>query len=104
MIRKLSMFQRIVLMGILPEKGTFITLKLLRELKEALAPTEVEVAKLGIRENPMGGLTWDQRKDTPVEIEIGDICTDLIRKTLLNLDKKEELTSEHLSIYEVFIN
>jgi len=101
---KLMFAERMVILGILPETGSFMTLKLIRKLREDLAPDEEEIERMNIRENPeTRQVTWDPSKDDGLDIEIGEIAFEMIRKSLLDLDKQEKLTSNHESIYEKFI-
>ena len=48
---KLSFLDRMMLGSLLPATGSFVTIRILRELKEALAPTEEEIKGSNISDN-----------------------------------------------------
>jgi hypothetical protein len=98
---KLNIIERILLSGILPAKGTFQTLKLLRVLKEDLSFTEEENKRLEFRQDG-DRIHW---KETAEEwdIKIGDTMKEIIVKTLKDIDEKGELTDQHFSLYEKFV-
>lgn len=99
---KLSLFERFTIQNILPQEGSFLTLKILNSLKLSLAPSEEEIKEFEIK--PEGNLlTWNKKGKEEKEIEIGEKATDLIVDALKDLDKKAKLTNEHFSIYEKFI-
>jgi|GEM_PF-867617 len=108
---KLGLFDRLVLLSLLPTEGNFATLKIVRDLQMELAPTEEENKAAGlIPDLRTGGITidpddpekgWD--KVEPKEIVFGDIAKGLIVSALEKLDKEEKLTQQHINLYELFI-
>ena len=101
---KLSFLDRMMLGSLLPATGSFVTIRILRELKEALAPTEEEIKELNIGNNTeTGQVTWNSEKDQGKEITIGEAATELIKNKLKDMDTKEELTENHFGIYEKFM-
>jgi hypothetical protein len=113
----LGVFERLILLNILPKEGDFLTLKILMKLKEQLSFSEEEYKQLqfrrqgekfedidgSIKEVPEGKVLWRQDKDIPKDIPIGEKAEDIIVGALKTLDKKKMLQVEHLSIYEKFI-
>ena len=97
---KLTLMERITLLGILPQEGGFSTMKALTELRGNLYTTEAEVKKFGIEQDETK-ITW--KENGTAEIAIGEIMTALIVKRLETLDKEEKLTANHLSLWEKFI-
>ena len=104
----LSVFERAVLMNVLPKEGNFTNLKALRVLKENLSLSEDE-NKIYQPQIIEGKFFWKTQDDegNPIpqnkEIEIGEIVTELIKKTLKNLNSQNKLKEEHISLYEKFI-
>lgn len=47
--KKLNMAQRFVLLNNLPREGDLVTFKILRKLRETLAPTEAEIKEYGFK-------------------------------------------------------
>ena len=105
---KLNVLERVTLLGILPKEGTFVTLKVLRDLQGLLGFSEEDHKNFKIVEIPAtdkqpGQIKWGEEGLKDVEIEIGEKATDLIKESLLNLDKEKKLTEKHFSLYEKFI-
>jgi len=105
----LTIPERYAVNSVLPEAGNFGTLKTMRKLREALEPTEKEVAEFGIVAEG-NQIRWDPEKMTDaegklreVEIEIGKKATTIIEEALEKLDATKKLTPQQFSIYEKFI-
>jgi len=102
---KLNLFERLVCMALLPAEGSFVTLKIVRELQMELAPTEEEIALAEVKDDLLtGGVTaknWNAVEDK--EIVFGDIAKALIVSALKKLDEAEKLTQQHFSLYEKFV-
>jgi len=102
---KLTVLERIILLGVLPAEGNFLTLKIVRKLREALSFTEDEHKTLEITQNG-DTIRWKGENEDPAgkEIEIGEKATDLIVESLKQLDEQKKLTEQHFSLYEKFID
>ena len=109
---KLGLFDRLVCLALLPAEGSFVTLKIVRELQMELAPTEEESKKAGLVDNLLtGGVSIDDPDDPekgwdavePKEIIFGDIAKAIIVAALEKLDAEEKLTQQHFILYELFI-
>lgn len=128
---KLAVFERIVLQNILPQEGDFITLKLVRKLREALAFSEKEIAEINFRnhwkcpkcqkaevssEMPKcpecdlymqlaGQVTWDDEKAKKVvkDVFMGAKMLSLCESTLKKLGDEKKLTDQHFSLYAKFV-
>ena len=94
---ELDIKERLALLGLLPERGSIVTLRVVQELRSALLFTEAEIAAFGI-ENDGDRITWKQ--SPPVEIGIGPAALGVIRDVLKQRDEKGELTLEHLPLYD----
>jgi hypothetical protein len=99
---KLSVLERITLLGVLPEQGDFVTLKIVRKLRESLAFDEVEIAALKIQQTD-GRIMWDASADTNKDVLIGEKATDIVCECLQKLDKEKKLEERHYSLYEQFV-
>ena len=128
---KLTVYERIVLQNILPQEGDFITLKLVRKLKEALAFNEKEIAEIDFRNHykcpqcpkvelakempkcpdcdiymqPSGNVTWDDDKAKKVvkDVFMGAKMQALCESTLKKLSDEKKLTDQHMSLYQKFV-
>ena len=101
---KLTVFERITLLGVLPEHGNFVTLKIIRQLREALSFTEQELASLELKQDGER-VTWNPAAAEPggSEIIIGEKATDIIVEALKKLNDEGKLTEQHFTLYEKFI-
>lgn len=101
---KFKVFERLVLLNILPKEGNFITLKIIRKLQENLSFSEKEIKELKITLDPeKGNASWDASKDESKDIEIGEEAKKIIAGALEKLDKDEKLTQEHFTLFEKFV-
>jgi len=128
---KLEILERLVLMSILPREGDFITLKLVRKLREALSFSEKEIAEIDFKNHwkcpkcekvelsagvvkcpdcdiymvSAGQVTWDEVKAKKVikDVHMGDSMLALCKSTLKRLSDESKLTEQHMSLYEKFV-
>jgi len=101
---KLNLFERVVVMSLLPAEGSFLTLKIVRELQMELAPSEGEAALAGLEDLPTGGIraeNWVAVEEK--EIIFGDIALGLVVDALKKLNDEEKLLNDHFTIYEKFV-
>ena len=101
---KLSIPERIGLLGILPEKGNFVTLRVVDEARRLLSFTEREIKDWGIVAAEEGRVSWNPQKAVDGDVKIGDAVRELIAKKLKELDEKEELLMAMYSLYERFVD
>jgi len=114
---ELSVFNRLILLNILPKEGDFTTLKIVRKLREDLSFSEEEHAALkfihsgqeyidesGKKQTvPAGQVIWNRGADIPKDIPIGEKASDIIADVLKKLDKEKKLQDQHYALYELFV-
>lgn len=100
---ELSVFERLILLNILPREGNFTTLKIVRKLREDLSFDEEEHKALEFQVDDKGAVKWKTEADIPKDVAIGEKATDLIVDTLKKLDKDKKLTEQHYGLYEKFV-
>ena len=102
---KLNVLERLMALKMLPEKGNFITLKLVRELRETLGFTEKELGTYSVKQNEEGVISWNNEKGKEeVEIKISDFGRDLIKDCLKKLNESKKLEDKHFTLYGKFID
>ena len=101
----LGFAERFGVLQLLPEKASFVNMKLIRELKEALGPTPEEAEAVDLKQTDEGHLQWNQVKAATVVVDIGFDPKALVMviDALEKLSKDEELEAKHLSLYEKFV-
>ncbi len=100
---ELGVFDRLILLNILPKEGDFTTLKIVRKMREDLSFTEEEHKALDFKQENEGRIQWIQEADKPKEISIGERATDIIVEVLKKLNDDKKLQDQHYSLYEKFI-
>ncbi|KKL71579.1 hypothetical protein LCGC14_2093500 [marine sediment metagenome] len=102
---KLTVEERIVAIEILPKEGDFLTLKILRELREALGLNEQEKKKFGIKvvsqRNGTADISWEVNGEA--EVLLTEDKLELIRLPLRALEGQKILTEAHITLYEKFV-
>lgn len=89
-------------MGLLPEKASFASWKIVDDIKKKLSFNEKELAELEIKE-VAGRVEWKVAADKGVEVELGEFAVKMIADALKKLDSEEQLEARHYSIYEKFV-
>jgi len=100
---KLDVSERINLLSILPQEGSFLTLKIVRELRENLSFTEEEHKKFQFKNLSDNRISWNTKEAKENNIEIGKKAESIIREKLEELDEQKKLKNEHFTLYEKFV-
>ena len=98
----LNVGERMIVLGILPKEGTYITLQLIRGLNEKLGLTAHDLQEFEITEEH-DNIHWNEKGSLPIEYTFIPIEVDLIKKQLLKLDSEGTLHQEMISVYEKFM-
>jgi len=101
---KLKILERMVLLRMLPAEGNFATLKIIRELESELGFSEADYKKYKLIQEG-NNVKWDIKvdEDEQKDVPIGDLAHSIIVTALKDLDEKQKLTQQHISIFEKFI-
>ena len=102
---ELTVGERLMALMILPEQGSFATMRIVHDLRMNLGFDEAETAEVDLRqtgEGAEGRVVWDGQKAKPKDIPIGPRGIEVMRKRLEELDKDGKLTVQHLSLCEKF--
>ena len=97
---ELTILERLNLLGILPEAGNFVTMKILQRLRLALGFTEEDIAKYNLIVTE-GNVKWEN-EEGPANIPLGKVAREEIIKALEKLDKEGKVGARHLTLYEKF--
>lgn len=99
---ELTVLDRIALLSLLPEKGDYMTLKIVRELREELSFTEDEHERLQFETREDGGLVW---QDVGIVKEFcpGKKAREVIVDALRRADREKRLTPDHMHVYEMWM-
>ncbi|MHA1302144.1 MAG: hypothetical protein ACTSPI_00380 [Candidatus Heimdallarchaeaceae archaeon] len=103
---KLSVLNRLSLLGLLGNKGDLTTIKIIRELREELSFTKEEHAAINFQPQPNGKLIWNEGAIPDKEIEfegIREVIIEKVKTQLREMEKKGELLLDYLPLYETLI-
>ena len=97
----LSVVERLVLLSLLPQEGSYINLKLLRTAREELSFSDEEVGILNfVQEGDQ--VRWNMGPDIMKDVTIGEVVTLMIVDSLKKLDGEGKLKNDHFSLFEKF--
>lgn len=105
---ELTVFERAVLLNVLPKEGNFKTLRTVKKLRENLSLSDEEIDKWQPSVED-GNVWWKVQDDegNPIpqqaEVEITEHGKEVVREILQKLDKDKKLKMEHYSLYEKFV-
>lgn len=96
---KLNVNERLIIVGIVPEKGNFKTMTTVEKLKSILHLSEEEIKKYEVIQKGES-LLWNKLGVEKTEVEISELGHELIMDGFEKLDKKEELTLQQFTVYK----
>jgi hypothetical protein len=99
---ELGILERLVLLNSLPAQGDITTIKIVRKLREDLSFSEAEHKALNFKQEA-DRLLWNKDAIVTKDVKLGEKAMKVIRDALTDLNKKKELHSDHLDIYEKFV-
>jgi len=97
---ELTIYERLLLLNVLPPTGDLTTIRIVRKLRETLSLTEEEHVEHHIETTPDGNVKWDN--DVPKPFELGAKAHDIAVKALEKLDSEGAITEQHLSLFDKF--
>jgi hypothetical protein len=101
---KLNIPDRLLLLGVIPKQGNFLTLKIVKDLIDKISFSSKELEEYQLTEKN-GQVNWKTDKtDYEKDIELSGSEKAVIIDALKNLDGKKELTLDMLRIYDKFLN
>lgn len=105
---KLTVPERIALLGVMPAQGNVITLRIIKELQSKLSFTEEELKHYGIKNttHPDGNFTvsWNpELANETKDIGIGEVAEGIIAEQLKRLNSQDKLHVSMIPLYERFV-
>jgi hypothetical protein len=94
-----SIGERLMLMGLLPKEGNVLTVKVVRELRQALEFSAQELEDYGITIN---GTRFEWKKDGLKYVDINAAAKEIIVKALKDLDKSGKVNEAQLPLFDKF--
>lgn len=110
---QLGVFDRLILLNVLPTEGDILSIRTVHQLRQALAFTDAELQVLDLhfgRNRPddhppedAEKIFWNHAADVAADVEIGPRAHTLIAEALKRLSDQRKLGEQHLSLYERFV-
>ena len=100
---QLTPVERIMLMGLLPKEGSFVTLKIVRDLQGELGFSEEEHKKYEFRQEGDVVLFAQCATTDLKDVKMGEKATDIIREAFKKLDSEGRLTVQVIDLYSKFM-
>jgi hypothetical protein len=98
----LGVGERLMVLGVLPKEGNFVTLKVIRNLIDKLGLTTEEIEKFEVIQEG-GQVTWKQEGNLPIDFDFDNVEVDIIKHELKKMDSENRLKVELLPVYEKFV-
>ena len=99
---KLSVLERINLMGVLPQESNYLTFKVLADLRTALSFSEKEIKDFGIKQEE-GKVYWESTKEKVKDVVIGEQALIIIKAALQKVDKENKVNGGNITLFEKFM-
>lgn len=99
---KWSVGRRLLVLNILPREGNIVTLRIVKETRDALAISEDEMKELDMKRDNEGNVVWNEQKEKLKEIKLGDPTKGLIFDTLMKLSDANKLPLEYVELYDEY--
>jgi len=104
----LNVGERMQLLRILPATGDITTIRIVREVREALSFTSEEHKKYSISQSEAGDgrsiIKWNELAGMETkEVEISDKVCEMIKNVLVDMDRKNKLELNMIRFYEIFV-
>lgn len=100
---RLTVHERVVLLGIIPNQGDITTLRVMRDLAGDLSFSAAELKALNMKSGE-GQVTWDGDKAKDKDVTIPAPAMGIIRDTLKAKSEAKELDMSQLPIYDRFVD
>jgi len=100
---KLKAADRIVLLGILPSQGSFLTLSVADDIRHKLTFSVEEREAIALVEKPDGRIEWKVEADLGKDVSLSEAENSLIAAELKTLNDQKKLSNIHLDIYRRFV-
>ena len=99
---ELTILERLISLGLLPEVGDILRMRIRTQMTDKLGLTIEEIEKYGVVQE---GTSVQWRTDLPQECEIPlePLEIGILRDGLKKLNEEEKLTPQHITLYEKIV-
>ena len=97
-----TILERIILQGLLPQEGDYITFGIIKGLRTELSFSEKEIKDFEIKQDGKS-ITWDSKKERVKKVEVGEKAQSIISEALKKLNDEKKINEQNVSLYERFV-
>ena len=99
---KLSVLERVTLLGILPSMENYATVKVVAGMHDTIGIDSEEAKAIDFKVEG-DRVLWNPSKEIEKELDFGKFEQDIIVDALEKLDKEKKLEKRHISLWDKFI-
>ena len=99
---KMTVFERLIFMSVMPSSGNILTLRLAQDLRQRIGFDAKEQTEFEMTSDD-GNVSWNNDKAVEKEFEFELKEMELVQGALKKLDETESLKSDHVTLWEKFM-
>lgn len=103
----LNINERLNLSEFIPQKGNYIEITLIKDIKEKIVFSQEEIKEYELKGTDLGGgrinWKWNKTKDLGKEIMFTNLELKMIQDGIKKADKEKTLNEGQMSLYEKFM-
>ncbi len=101
---KLTLFERVNILAVLPQKGAYLELRKASHINELIGPSAEEMERTEAVWAPSGDFSMNPQKDFEVNFDFQKEDIIFLKKILTEMDERKILPATLLSAYEKFMD
>jgi hypothetical protein len=104
---KLTIYDRLLLPGILPEKSSIEIAIVCSDVREKIVLTQEEIKKINFRTDPVThSMSWDDKKAKPIDVQFTEMENETIKGAFKTKSEHKDLPTDDrmLALYRKFNN
>lgn len=95
---KLNLKERILLNSLLAEKGNFVEMILIEEIKNKIKVTSEDIKTCEIKQSENGGIVWNEKGFDEIEYDFTIEEKNILKDTFKRLDDDKAITTDNFSV------
>ena len=99
---KLSVLERLMFMGVMPTTGSVLDLRVSQDLRQRVGFDAKEQTEFEMTSGD-GNVNWNNEKAVEKEFEFELKEVELVRDALKKLNDSEQMTDNHVSLWDKFM-
>jgi len=97
-----TILERIILQGLLPHEGDYITFGIIKGLRTEFSFSEKEIKDFEIKQDGVN-IIWNSNKERTKKVDVGEKAQSIIAEALKKLNDEKKINDQNVSLYEKFV-